>query len=560
MKHFLLLAALLLPAATLPAQDDAAAGYRPGAVPVELTKDWAILEGGRFKPLDSFARELLVQVSGRRSSELDGISALELMWGVVLDPDAFLSRPYVRIDNNDLKQQLGLNPSERRFPFTTLAASSELNRIAMAGFQKDEAGDTPTPVERDAMLVWNKLQRLDQLAAGKSLAIVPATEAGQPWLSPAALIGAPEGMPGQEVVAPWEKLKSAFQAADAAAFAEAAGELGPILRRLGGDSYPAASDLALEVRYNEWDLFGKASLLYLVGFLILLTIGRGKERLMYKVGLGVVGLGFLGHGAGIVMRWLIAGRAPVSDMFESLVFMGWGVIAIGIVLEQVYRKGFFGMAAGSLGFIALAAARWLPPTVMDSSIRPLMPVLRNTSWLSIHVMTIMLSYSAFALAMGIGHIVMFKQLFQPGRTNQLRTLSTLLYKTIQVGVLFLGAGIAFGAIWANESWGRYWGWDPKETWSAITFFVYLAVIHARYAGWIHNFGLAASSIASFMAVLFTYYGVNYVLGAGLHAYGRGTGGQIYVFSYLGAELLLVLAALWRYNLAVKTGRITPAVD
>jgi len=118
----------------------------------------------------------------------------------------------------------------------------------------------------------------------------------------------------------------------------------------------------------------------------------------------------------------------------------------------------------------------------------------------------------------------------------------LLYKTVQVGLLFLGAGIICGAVWANESWGRYWGWDPKETWSLITFFVYLALIHARHAGWLHYFGLAVSSILGFLSVLMTYYGVNYILAAGMHSYGFSEGGQFYMLAFTIFELVVVSLA------------------
>jgi ABC-type transport system involved in cytochrome c biogenesis permease subunit len=147
------------------------------------------------------------------------------------------------------------------------------------------------------------------------------------------------------------------------------------------------------------------------------------------------------------------------------------------------------------------------------------------------------------------------QLFRPGKTETLRTLSGLLYKTLQVGLLFLAAGIAFGAIWANESWGRYWGWDPKETWSLITFFVYLGIVHARFAGWLHNFGLAVCAIGGFLSVLMTYYGVNFILGVGLHSYGFSSGGMLWAGLYLLAELLVIGVAAYRYRVAVRAGRI-----
>ena len=182
-------------------------------------------------------------------------------------------------------------------------------------------------------------------------------------------------------------------------------------------------------------------------------------------------------------------------------------------------------------------------------------MLAHTYWLSVHVMTVMLSYSAFALAMVLGHVMIAVEIFQRERVSLLTSLSKLLYKTLQVGVLFLAGGIIFGAIWANESWGRYWGWDPKETWSLITFFVYLAIIHARFAGWLRHFGLAATAILGFLAVVMTYYGVNFILAAGMHAYGFSEGGQFWVAVYAVLEIAIVVAGYIRYG-AVK--KLPPA--
>jgi len=235
-------------------------------------------------------------------------------------------------------------------------------------------------------------------------------------------------------------------------------------------------------------------------------------------------------------------------MYESLVFMGWGAIALGLVPEMHYRKRFIGIAAALTGFLCLVFAENLP---IDSAINPLVPVLAHTFWLSVHVMTIMLAYSALALTMVLGHVVLYFELFRPGRSDLLRTLSKLLYRTLQVGLLFLAAGIIFGAVWANESWGRYWGWDPKETWSLITFFVYLAIVHARFAGWIRDFGLAASAILGFLSVVMTYYGVNFILASGLHSYGFSEGGQLWVLIYVLVEIAVISAAFLRRRLAIQ---------
>jgi len=240
-------------------------------------------------------------------------------------------------------------------------------------------------------------------------------------------------------------------------------------------------------------------------------------------------------------------------MYESLTFMGWGVVAFGIVQELLFHnRRVFALAGALMGFLCLLFAENLP---IDPAINPLVPVLAHTYWLSVHVMTIMLSYSAMTLAMALGHFALFLQLYRPGKTEQIRSLALLLYNTIQVGLLFLAAGIIFGAVWANESWGRYWGWDPKETWSLITFFVYLAIIHARFAGWINEFGLAACSVIGFLSVIMTYYGVNFVLGAGLHSYGFSEGGQYYAGAYVVIELAIMLFAFSRYKKASPTQKV-----
>ncbi len=292
-----------------------------------------------------------------------------------------------------------------------------------------------------------------------------------------------------------------------------------------------------------------------MGFIAILLFGFSERPWGYAAGMAFITAGFICHSIGLGTRWVIADRAPVSNMYESLVFMGWGAIAIGLIPEFIYRRRFLALAAGLMGFICLAFAENLP---IDPAINPLVPVLAHTYWLSVHVMTVMLSYSAFAIAMVLGHVMLLVELvFQRQRVDLLTSLSKLLYKTLQVGVLFLAAGIIFGAIWANESWGRYWGWDPKETWSLITFFVYLAIIHARFAGWLRHFGLAASAILGFLAVVMTYYGVNFILAAGMHAYGFSEGGQIWVGIYAATELIIIAAAWIRYG-NVETRLPAPA--
>jgi hypothetical protein len=160
---------------------------------------------------------------------------------------------------------------------------------------------------------------------------------------------------------------------------------------------------------------------------------------------------------------------------------------------------------------------------MPSSIDPLVPVLRGNFWLTVHVLTITLSYAAFALAMGFGHILLWRYARNPAAARADAPMHFWLYRVLQLGVLLLAAGTILGGVWANYSWGRFWGWDPKETWALIALLCYILALHGRLAGWWTQFGLAVASVVCFLAVLMAWYGVNFVLGKGLHSYGFGIG-------------------------------------
>jgi cytochrome c biogenesis factor len=170
------------------------------------------------------------------------------------------------------------------------------------------------------------------------------------------------------------------------------------------------------------------------------------------------------------------------------------------------------------------------------------------------VLTITLSYAAFALAMGFGHILLWRYARNPSGARADQPMHFWLYRVLQLGVLLLAAGTILGGVWANYSWGRFWGWDPKETWALIALLCYITTLHGRLAGWWTQFGLVVASVVCFLAVLMAWYGVNFVLGKGLHSYGFGIGGETYVASFVIADLLFVAVAIWRYRASRRTTR------
>jgi cytochrome c-type biogenesis protein CcsB len=231
----------------------------------------------------------------------------------------------------------------------------------------------------------------------------------------------------------------------------------------------------------------------------------------------------------LVLRWFESyqlgyGHAPLSNMYESLVFAAWAIMIVYLLLEQRSKQRTLGLFPALFAFLSMAYASFSP--AIDSRIQPLVPALKS-NWLIAHVITCFVGYAAFAVACGVSTIYLVKRASEakskpdsPGlldRFPDLRQLDELNYQMIMFGFLWLSIGIITGAIWANSAWGTYWSWDPKETWSLITWIVYAALLHARtMRGW-RGKRVAWLAVIGFACVLFTYFGVNY-LARGLHSY------------------------------------------
>jgi ABC-type transport system involved in cytochrome c biogenesis permease subunit len=245
----------------------------------------------------------------------------------------------------------------------------------------------------------------------------------------------------------------------------------------------------------------------------------------------------------------------VTTLALSVFTIPWSLAGrLGPASQQVLERGWF-VFAGTFVAFAGSFLAWYAP-VFDDSFSPLTPVLRDNFWLTIHVLTIVSSYGAGLLAWFLGIISLFHYLLGTypkdargvGRPPAAcATLAGYTYKAMQVAVLLLAAGTILGGLWADVSWGRFWGWDPKEVWALVSLLVYIAILHGRYAGWFGNFGLAAGAVLGASAIAFSWYGVNFVLGVGLHSYGFGTGGQYEVGGFVAANWLLLAAAGWRYR-------------
>jgi len=234
--------------------------------------------------------------------------------------------------------------------------------------------------------------------------------------------------------------------------------------------------------------------------------------------------------------------AAGSNMYESMVFMNWALVIFAIAFTLIKRNILPVTAASFLSAMIMIYAALLP---IDPTMDVLVPVLRSNYWLTIHVLTVVSSYGAFGLAMALGHRHLVLHVFNKLNVESEKASSLLILRVIEVGVILLGIGTVLGGVWANESWGRFWGWDPKETWALITLLGYLIIIHLRHLRRLTDFALALSSIFCFLLVLMTWYGVNFVLGRGLHSYGAGSGGMIWMIYYLIFEVIFIAFILFK---------------
>ena len=281
-------------------------------------------------------------------------------------------------------------------------------------------------------------------------------------------------------------------------------------------------------------LLGITTFAYLLSAALYISVFLFRAQKIGILATIVTAVAFLINTAGIGMRWVEShqmgiGYAPLSNMYESLVFFAWSIAIFYLGLEFKYKNRVLGAFAMPFAFLSMAYAS-LPKEYSQFSkeIKPLVPALQS-NWLIAHVITCFIGYAAFAVACGFGIMYLLKSRQEKvaGKTPtgslfdtlpSLRVVDDITHKTLVFGFLWLSGGIITGAIWANSAWGIYWSWDPKETWSLITWFVYAAALHARFTrGW-GGTRIAWLAIIGFLAVAFTYYGVNFIL-SGLHSYG-----------------------------------------
>lgn len=519
--------------------------------PIAPLQDLAVQLDGRKKPLDTVARETAALIHGRISyraangEKLDYLDTYLSMW---LNNRNWNEEPLVLFSYRPLKEKVELDPERKYFSFSELIRS-DLATLIQNVHQKQAAGIDLDRDEREALTVEDRLALVVETVGNDRLPLVP-----HPTDKKGAWVGITEANKYYDIddlipiADSYDSLRQTYKdrPEDRATIGAIADKLHTQLVALSPNVYPETATTKREVRFYALHPFAKAWMLYGLGFIVMLGVLLFNLD-FYESAIAVFGSGLAIHGVGFWERMQIAGRPPVTNMYESVIWVGFGIAAIALLFEGIYRAKYYLLAAAPLAVVCLVLADSLP-AVLDPTIKPLVPVLRDNFWLSIHVPTITLSYASFALALGLGHIILGHYLIAPQATARIRSLSKWNYGVIQVGVLLLTTGIILGGIWAHFAWGRFWGWDTKETWALIALMCYVVPLHGRLVGWLADFGLAVTSVVAFNAVLMAWYGVNFVLGTGLHSYGFGTGdSMLTVAAMVGLDLLFVLVTAAKYK-------------
>ncbi|MCG3176643.1 MAG: Cytochrome c biogenesis protein CcsA [Candidatus Omnitrophica bacterium] len=489
---------------------------------------------GQVKSFESFARQTLRLVAER--SSFDKRPATLYVLDLISRPTGILDKRWIRLDLEELRAALELERGRSYYTYEEIApAADKLVEYVRSAKAKRDADQRPSLLEQKAETLYTRMVTVRDLADGTSLRLMP-DEKGAEWLSLTSLSN-----DDRERLA---RMLVAHREGRVADFVKLAGEWRNHVLSRTADTVRRKTDL--EALYHRLEPFHGSWVAYLVAFAAFSILP--PLRAVRWVGAAVLVAAFVLHTAGLVLRVLILSRPPVSNMYESIVFMNWVLMLSALIYALVRRQTAMLSVGALMSALVMIYGDLLP---MDRSLDVLVPVLRSNYWLTIHVMTIVSSYGVYGLAMGLGHRHLILE--RLGRMNDARSRETSaasIFRTIQVGTLLLGIGTVLGGVWANESWGRFWGWDPKETWALITFLGYLVIIHLKTFRHMGPRALAVSSILGFLLVLMTWYGVNFVLGRGLHSYGHGSGGASWIVYYLIAEALFLT---WAIGLRRRSG-------
>lgn len=505
--------------------------------------------GGRMKPINTFSSELLRKVS--KSDKYKDYTSDQVFLSMSQTPQAWFEVPliYLKRGNDSIRKILNIDKDVKYAPF--ISFFDEKGNYKLAPYL-DKAFNTPIPnqFQKDFIDADKKVVLLNSALSGSILRIFPVpNDPNNKWVSFLELNEYEDTeLKNLKNLLPayMQTLMDATKKQDYQLANDIVDGMEKFQIKYGSNVRPSDQKIDSEILYNKYDIFKRLFYLYMIAGVLMLVfsviqIVKSSKTINYIVnGFHIlIGLLFVLHTLGLIARWYISGHAPWSDAYESMIYVGWATMFFGLAFD---RKSKLTVASGAfVASMILMIAHW---NWMDPSIANLQPVL-NSYWLMIHVAVIVASYGPFTLAMILGIVSLLLMLLTTEKNKERMKLSIqeITYineMALTIGLVMLTIGNFLGGQWANESWGRYWGWDPKETWALISIMVYAFVVHARFVPafrgkWVFNF----MSIIAFYSILMTYFGVNFYL-TGLHSYASGDKVVTPTFVYISAFLIMVL--------------------
>lgn len=508
--------------------------------------------GGRMKPVDTLAMEYLHKMT-KKDSFL-GLSNMELFLGMMVYPNEFKKVKMLAVSTPKLKEIIGVDKNEKYIAFEDLFAGDTYklsNYLEEANRKKPAMRDK---FDKDVMSVDERVNVAYLIYTAQALRILPSFSGeGDKWFAPSEAIASFD----KENASQLQKLFGAYfnsfhyglvennwENADLALEA-----FNGIQNKFGAALIPPKMQIDLEIFLNHYNPFKNLMPLYLLFGIVLFGIvlvqifrHKNADILASRLIHWVIALLVLAHTIALGLRWYVGGHAPWSNAYESMIYIAWAAGISGVVF---FRKSYLAQSMASfLAGISLFVAHL---GFMDPQIGNLVPVLKSY-WLNIHVSIITASYGFLGLCFMLGALTLLLFIFRsqkyPELDRTILTLHTINEMAMILGLAMLTIGNFLGGVWANESWGRYWGWDPKETWALISIVVYIIVLHARFIPKGNNpYVFASLSVIAFYSILMTYFGVNFYL-SGLHSYAAGDPLPIPVFLYyfVAATILLIVFA------------------
>ncbi len=523
----------------------------PGAAESrEFGKIWVQGSEGRMKPVNTLAQEMIRKMFGK--NHIQGMSPEQFWLSLILQPDEWQQARLFEVKNRELAS--AFNIQGRKASFNDFVTKDEYLLAELVNVAYNKKPNQRNGYDKAILKLDEALNVFYMGMNGTMLRIYPdPRDAKAKWIEMTEI---PAGLAQNDsllIAGAIPQYLTAVvngSAADAIQWREA---IALFQKKYGSVVIPEESKAHLEVMYNRALIFERLAIFYaLIGliYLIVQMIGLFKPakwiRPVSSVFTVLVFAGFLLHTLGLAVRWYVSGHAPMSNGYESMIFVAWGTLLAGLLM--VRRSQLTLALTAVLAAMALLVAHmsWMSP-----EITPLVPVLKSV-WLTIHVAVIMTSYSFLGIGALIGLMSMILYVMKTRKNHQaidghIRHLTSLNQIVLIAGLYLITIGCFLGAIWANQSWGRYWGWDPKETWCLISILVYTFITHMHnIKGFEGDFSFNLGSLMGFSSILMTYFGVNYFLG-GMHAYAGGEAPQMPVLAYVILILLVGLVYLAYFN-------------